>query len=145
MEARATAITKRGRASLQAGFSDYSLTFSESKEARSGFAIRAVDGIAPKAVYIGAVHELSPGKHTVEVLAMRQRGGLTSIPADATMAVVEFTASPGVKYKTSGKIGADHAEVWISEVETGRVVSTIGRGALSTTETAVTPAVILPN
>ena len=129
---------------MQAAFSDYSHAISGSKETRSGFGVRAIDGADLKSVYVGAVHELAPGKHTVELLATRQRGGITSIPSDSALIVVEFAASPGVKYQASGKIEKQHAEVWISEVQTGRIVSTVGRGELVTSETKVTPVIILP-
>src|SRR5438105_4695901 len=104
MDSRASAITDRGLASLQAAFTDYSHAISGSKETRSGFGVRSIDGAAVKSVYVGAVHELAPGKHTIEILATRQRGGLTSIPSDSAVILVEFTASPGVRYQASGKI-----------------------------------------
>jgi len=131
--------------SIQASFSSFTPSFSGGKESRSGFGIRSIDGAALPSVYIGAVHELKPGKHSIEILATRQRGGITSIPSDSMLGTVEFIAVAGVSYQASGKIFSNEAEVWIEEVQSKKVVSSIARGALETTETKIpAPLIVLP-
>lgn len=142
---RAAAITSRGGASLQASFSSFTPSFSGGKESRSGFGIRSIDGVALPGVYIGAVHELRPGKHSIEILATRQRGGITSLPSDSMLGAVEFTAEAGGSYQAAGRISEKDAEVWIAELQSGRIVSSVVRGDLVTTETKVpAPVIIMP-